>query len=168
MQSSYQEFSKAQYSAHTGCQDMLLESIQRWGKRIQMQDKLSMNALQDVSQRLQMADLGSADGSNSMQTLSIVLDTLQEYRDSLSPPMEVVLEEHPETNDKQLQETLNRHANLFQRHNARFSVKMKSFYEPLFAPNSMDFIMSHLCLHWLDTADPRHPPKDWKRLSIED
>ena len=157
MQSSYQEYSEAQYSAHIGCQDMLLQSIHRWGKRIQMQDQFSANN----QHKLKMADLGSADGSNSIQTLSVVLETLKEYRD-LSSPIEIVLEEHPDSDERQLRETLNLHCKLFETHNAVLQIQMKSFYEPLFAPNSMDFVMSHLCLHWLDTADATY--ENWKTL----
>lgn len=30
---------------------------------------------------------------------------------------------------------------------------MKSFYEPLFDRESVDFLMSYICLHWLDITD---------------
>ncbi|KAL3942026.1 MAG: hypothetical protein SGBAC_003712 [Bacillariaceae sp.] len=164
MQASYQEYSEAQYSAHTGCQHMLLQSVQRWGHRIQMEEKLWMNSQQDVARTLKMADLGSADGSNSIQTLSVVLESLKEYRDTSFQPMDIVLEEHPDSDEKQLLETLGKHQELFQKHNARYCTLMKSFYEPLFPPNSMDFIMSHLGLHWLDTADNKHDARNWKEL----
>lgn len=134
-----------------------------------MEDKLSMNNVeQGFGRELKMADLGSADGSNSIETLTIVLEYLKEYRDSPSYPMEIVLEEHPDSDEKQLRETLDRHdLELFQKHNARYTIQMKSFYESLFAPNSMDFIMSHLCLHWLDTADVIYDAQKWKTVHMQ-
>ncbi|CAJ1963271.1 unnamed protein product [Cylindrotheca closterium] len=164
MQASYQEYSEAQYSAHIGCQDMLLQSIQRWGQRIKMEDKLLINSHQDFARRRRMADLGSADGSNSIQTLSVVMESLTEYRDVPFHPLDIVLEEHPESDENHLNETLSHHQQLFEKHNARYKTLMKSFYEPLFPPNSMDFIMSHLSLHWLDTADTQHDASHWKAL----
>jgi len=45
---------------------------------------------------------------------------------------------------------------------------MKSFYEPLFDPCSIDFCMSYICLHWLDAADDGGSGgiRDWKRLHL--
>lgn len=45
-------------------------------------------------------------------------------------------------------------------------VLMKSFYEPLFEPETIDFMMSYICLHWLDTTGIREGESafNWKLL----
>lgn len=43
------------------------------------------------------------------------------------------------------------------------------FYEPLFEDNSVDFCMSYICLHWLDSTDTRTSDgiRNWKRMHLE-
>jgi hypothetical protein len=88
-------------------------------------------------------------GPNSLKTFSVIMESLKQVENSSSPPLEIVLEEHPSSDSEKLIETLRRHENWFKIHNVTYSVLLKSFYEPLFGRESMDFIM---CLHWLDPS----------------
>ena len=39
---------------------------------------------------------------------------------------------------------------------------MKSFYEPLFPPESVDLFLCYICLHWLDSSDVHTSVSEWK------
>ncbi|CAB9514834.1 benzothiadiazole-induced S-adenosyl-L-methionine salicylic acid carboxyl methyltransferase 1 [Seminavis robusta] len=145
---SYHDHSIHQYSAHRQCQHLLEAVLQRMSQRLQFQDA-------DDDQRRHIVDLGSADGSNSMLTLKWAVWTLQQHiPQGTLPPLQVTFEEHPVSNEQFLRATLASHDDWFHRNNIRYSVLMKSFYEPLFDPDSVDLFMSYICLHWLDTTDP--------------
>eukprot|EP00980_Cylindrotheca_fusiformis_P007189 scaffold1514_cov118-Cylindrotheca_fusiformis.AAC.9 len=164
MQDSYQHHAEHQYSAHLGIDHMLTKSIERWANRINMEDNMSLENDGTRRRRRKMADLGSADGSSSVKTFSGIVQSLKEQVDN-PLQLEIIFEEHPSSNKETLVNTLHQHQDWFQKQDVAYSVLMKSFYEPLFAKNSMDFIMSHLCLHWLDTTDPMYaPPSSWKSL----
>jgi hypothetical protein len=162
MRSSYQQFSRNQYAAHTKCQDLLEACMDRLSKRMQMED-----LYQDTVRTRQLADLGSADGSNTFQTLQVALQHLPK-----NVPLHMTLEEHPGSSRALLQQNLEHylqtrhHSNSNSNHHLSFSILMKSFYESLFPPASMDFIMSYICLHWLDTSqvDQSRSLAEWKRL----
>lgn len=164
MQDSYQQHSHHQYSAHLGCEHILTKSIERWAHRIYTEDRISILS-DETRKRRKMADLGSAAGSNSLRTLSVIIDTLHKHTEnSAPPPSDIFFEEHPSSNKEKLVETLCQHQQWFRKHDVTYSVLMKSFYEAIFPNESMDFIMSYLCLHWLDTADPSIPLSTWKSL----
>ena len=56
-------------------------------------------------------------------------------------------EEHPSSNKERLRHTLDMHDDWFN------DILMKSFYQPLFPKESIDFMMSYICLHWLDITN---------------
>ena len=58
------------------------------------------------------------------------------------------------------------HHEWFDKNNATYDVLMKSFYEPLFERESVDFMMSYICLHWLDSSDVSEggSSTEWKTL----
>jgi hypothetical protein len=155
MRDSYQQHSGHQYSAHKGCQDLLVSCMERLGRRMEFEDMYGM----ERPRRRVMADLGSADGSNSIRTLQIAVNALSNE----NPPLHVVFEEHPSSDRHLLQNTLDEQEDWFRAKNVTTSILMKSFYEPLFEPNSVDFCMSYICLHWLDTNDVTDIA-DWKTL----
>jgi hypothetical protein len=160
MRDSYQQHSGYQYSAHKGCQDQLISCMERLGRRMEFEDMYGM----ERPRRRVMADLGSADGSNSIRTLQIAVNALSNnYNNNNNPPLHVVFEEHPSSDRHLLQNTLDEQEDWFRAKNVTTSIFMKSFYEPSFEPNSVDFCMSYLCLHWLDTNDVTDIA-DWKTL----
>ena len=71
MRDSYKETSGNQYSAHQGCQDMLLGCAKRLKERGHQNNNPS-----SATTQWKIADLGSADGSNSIRTIEIFLDAL--------------------------------------------------------------------------------------------
>jgi hypothetical protein len=154
MRSSYQQFSSNQYSAHWKCQDMLEACMDRLSKRIQMED-----LYQTTARTRQLADLGSADGSNTLETLQVALQLLPK-----DVPLHITLEEHPGSSQDLLQQNLEQYLQTQGNSNLSFSILMKSFYESLFPAESMDFIMSYICLHWLDTSQVNKSIAEWKRL----
>ena len=170
MQESYQDVSCHQYSVHTGCEDLLMDCMERLAMRTQTEDKFTMD--DGKRRRRQLADLGSADGTNSIQTLQVAINRfhqqLEQYGETRQyMPIHVTLEEQPSSNIQQLHDNLKQHHEWFQANNVTYSVLSKSFYEPLFEPQSMDFIMSYISLHWLDTSSVQQL-RDWKRLDLLD
>jgi hypothetical protein len=148
---AYNEHSRHQLSGHAGSIDMLLDSVDRLGKRIELKE-----------QCVQIADLGSADGSNSMATLQLAVNRL---RQQSKAPIHVTFEEQPASDETSLKRVLQSHGDWFTENNMTWSVLMKSFYEPLFEPESMDLIMCYICLHWLDTSQGA---SDWKMLHLSE
>jgi len=130
--------------------------------------------------RRRISDLGSADGTNSLRTLREALGYLRRHSasrhlpSSISTPQfpaHVTFEEHPSSDESELRSVLSREEEWFRENDVTHSVLMKSFYEPLFEPESMDFVMSHICLHWLDAsdiADEEGGVSNWKRLPRDD
>lgn len=153
----YSRHSVNQYSAHIACQDLLEACMERLASRMSIQKGESAHNL------LQWADLGSSDGSNSLRTLrhaSRFFFQAASIRGIIRPQIHVTFEDHPESDEKALRETLHEHKDWFQEHDMPPRTLMKSFYEPLFDADSIDFFMSYICLHWLDTADI--DPMTWK------
>ena len=84
-------------------------------------------------------------------------------------PLRVTFEEHPASDEAKLRANLDGHRGWFVARDVTWDVRMQSFYEPLFEPESVDFIMSYICLHWLDTTDVPDGGSisDWKTLGAE-
>ena len=165
--SGYQQYSSNQYSAHSACLDLLEDSMERLAKRMSFGDLYSL----EEPRRYHFVDLGSADGSNSLLTLGKALQYLRGALPGSSlPPLHFTFEEHPASNRAALEQVLTSQNEWLDRNDITYSVLMKSFYEPLFAPNSVDFFMSFICLHWLDTdaalsQDETGSLAKWKRLA---
>eukprot|EP00533_Pseudo-nitzschia_delicatissima_P006833 CAMPEP_0116083058 /NCGR_PEP_ID=MMETSP0327-20121206/3066_1 /TAXON_ID=44447 /ORGANISM="Pseudo-nitzschia delicatissima, Strain B596" /LENGTH=391 /DNA_ID=CAMNT_0003573911 /DNA_START=266 /DNA_END=1441 /DNA_ORIENTATION=- len=169
MRGSYKETSGNQYSAHLGCQDMLLDCAKRLKEQ---RNGLSNNKI------CKIADLGSADGSNSIRTIDIFLDALDSDCDNGNKTkdnsdLHVIFEEHPSSDEGRLTGTVSSWLNAKNRSDCRTAITcevlMKSFYEPLFEANSIDFCMSYICLHWLDSSDNKSSDgiRGWKRLHLK-
>ena len=171
MGDSYRETSGNQYSAHRGCQDLLLGCANRLRER---QDRAP-------KQEWKIADLGSADGSNSIRTLEVFLEALNSSsRDndgasSRPARLHIVFEEHPSSDEARLTETVSSWLDTKNRGGddgfaITGEVLLKSFYEPLFEADSIDFCMSYICLHWLDSSDTRTSDgiRGWSRLHLAD
>lgn len=147
--SGYKRHSKNQYAAHKGFFDILEESMERLAKRINLEDRYC-----DNPRRRHIVDLGSADGSNSMRTLRYAVNALRRgysSSSSMNLPLRVTFEEHPNIDEAKMKQVLRTHDDWFHQNNIIPSILIKSFYEPLFAPESVDFAMSYICVHWLDT-----------------
>jgi hypothetical protein len=183
MRDSYMETSGNQYSAHLGCQDMLLGCA----KRLKEQQQRGHQNNPSATTQWKIADLGSADGSNSIRTIEIFLDELNRdgepnnTKESTTGDsnLHIVFEEHPSSDEAKLTETVaswfeNKTRESVNKSERKISIScdvlMKSFYEPLFEPNSVDFCMSYICLHWLDSTDTRGSEgiRGWKRLHLDD
>ncbi len=174
MRGSYKETSGNQYSAHLGCQDMLLGCARR------LKEGGTLPNGPSKSKVWKIADLGSADGSNSIQTIDVFLDALKSNNENKSkvsignvcPDLHIVFEEHPSSDEVKLTETVGNWLKTKNTSeygtNITYEVLMKSFYEPLFEADSIDFCMSYICLHWLDSRDKRSSDgiRGWKRLHL--
>ena len=150
---SYAITSKNQYAAHMLTRDMLSTSMERLAKRCRLEDASSI-ADGAPTRRRQMVDLGSADGSSTVETLKFAVRCLRnECADGRRTPLHVTFEEHPASCEVKLREGLGAHDEWFRGNDITRDVIMRSFYEPLFEPESKDFMMSYICLHWLDSTD---------------
>lgn len=167
---SYAMFSRNQYDAHRLTRSLLKDSMERLAKRCKIENDAEPN---QQNQRRLIADLGSADGSSSLATLDFAVRSIRSnYNTTKNGPLQlnITFEEHPASDEKKLKSTLESNKEWFERNDITWNVLMKSFYEPLFDRNSVDFLMSYICLHWLDTTDV---PKGesiahWKALGDED
>jgi hypothetical protein len=157
----YQEHSTHQFSAHDGCADMLTSCIERLAKRIDFQDS------HNPGKRWQIADLGSADGTNTVRTLQSAIHHLRTCRGGEITPLSVTFEEHPSSDKDALNQVLNGCNDWFVQNDITRSILMKSFYEPLFEPESLDMMLSYICLHWLDTTHAPDGVADWKFLHTD-
>ena len=164
---SYAVHSKNQYAAHHLTRDMLSSSMERLAKRCKLEDIGTISNGLPIRRR-RMVDLGSADGSSTMGTLKYAIHCLNsEYSQYGMPiPLHVTFEEHPASSKEKLQTCLDMHDTWFHRNDITRDILMQSFYEPLFEPESIDFMMSYICLHWLDSTDiPEGGDiSDWKGL----
>jgi len=165
---SYAIFSRNLYDAHRLTRDLLEDSMHRLSTRCKLED----GAEPKQNQRRLIADLGSADGSSSLATLDFAVRSLQsKYNmiDGSPQPLNIIFEEHPASDEKKLISTLQSNKEWFERNDITWSVLMKSFYEPLFDRESVDFLMSYICLHWLDTTDVPSGEgiSHWKSLGDE-
>mmetsp|Transcript_19415 Transcript_19415/g.31823 ORF Transcript_19415/g.31823 Transcript_19415/m.31823 type:complete len:420 (-) Transcript_19415:1367-2626(-) len=148
---SYAKYSRNQYDAHRLTRGMLGDSMGRLAVRCKLEDDYSEPK---QKQRRLIADLGSADGSSSLATLDFAVRSLQRNYNPDDPLLlNVTFEEHPKSDEKKLRSTLESNKKWFERNDITWNVLMKSFYEPLFDRDSVDFLMSYICLHWLDTTD---------------
>jgi hypothetical protein len=103
MRDSYGETSGNQFSAHQGCQDMLLACVKRSKK--ERRDRLCRS----FAAEWKIADLGSTDGSNSIRTIDIFLDSLKASepdntigaREDIADDsnLHIVFEEHPSSDE---------------------------------------------------------------------
>lgn len=168
MRDSYKGTSENQYSAHLGCQDMLLGCAKRLTECKYQQGRTS-------TKEWKIVDLGSADGSNSIRTIDILLDALNGSGPNNTEEcnnLHIIFEEHPSSDKAKLTETvaswLETKTGSEWDNKITSEVLMKSFYESLFEENSIDFCMSYICLHWLDSTDTRGSEgiRDWKRLHL--
>ena len=180
---SYAIHSKNQYAAHLLTRDLLSSSMERLVARWKSEDEDDTIHKQRKSssgvvprRRRRIADLGTADGASTMETLRFAIETSSAGIGSSTiitkrlPPLHITFEEHPASAQEKLHSTLNQHKGWFRQHDITYDVLMKSFYEPLFDTQSMDFIMSYICLHWLDITDVavvgegKSSIADWKTL----
>lgn len=178
---SYAIYSKNQYDAHRLTRDMLEDSMVRLAARCKLEDDESGSK---QKQRRLIADLGSADGSSSLATLDFAVRSLQRNYNNPDDPkrrnnalaltdpllLDVTFEEHPASDEKKLRATLEANREWFESNDITYDALMKSFYEPLFDRDSVDFLMSYICLHWLDTTDLPEGEhiSFWKTLGDED
>ena len=163
---AYARTSKNQYAAHEKTRHLLQSSMERLARRCHFEDQ---GSCMDGSprRRRHIVDLGSADGTSSMATLQFAVASLNQATDGDVPiPIHVTFEEHPESDEKKLRTTLDQHDGWFKRNDITRAIMMRSFYEPLFQPESIDFLMSYICLHWLDSSAP-DDIATWKRLGID-
>ena len=166
----YARTSQNQYAAHTHTRHLLQASMERLAQRCNFEDQAScMDGA--PRRRRHIVDLGSADGTSSMTTLQFAISTLNQAIQSISPtndgpiPLHITFEEHPASDEAKLRSTLDNHDEWFKQNNISRDVLMRSFYEPLFQPQSIDFFMSYICLHWLDSSSTKDIAS-WKRLGI--
>jgi hypothetical protein len=160
MNDSYRDHSIHQYDAHRMCQHLLEGSLDRFQDRIFLSKHVS--SFYDQRSRYHWVDLGSADGTNTMKTLRWAVWYVQQQQrfHPRDKPLHVTFEDHPTSNEDTLRSTLTAHEDWFRDHNVEYSISMKSFYEPLFDPESVDLFMSYICLHWLNTNDTFHVEGD--------
>ena len=144
--------------------------MERLAQRCYFEDRAS--CMDGVPRRRRhLVDLGSADGTSSLTTLQFAVSTLNEAIQN-NPnandgpiPLHITFEEHPASDETKLRSTLDNHDDWFQQNNISRDVLMRSFYEPLFQPQSVDFFMSYICLHWLDSKSAEDISA-WKRLGL--
>lgn len=157
MNDSYQDHSIHQYDAHRMCQHLLEGTLERFQKKVLLSNNFASTLYHQQRSRYHWVDLGSADGTNTMKTLRWAVWHAQQQHQQQQQfhprdlPLHITFEEHPASNEDVLTSTLAEHADWFRDNNIRYSVLMKSFYEPLFDPESVDLFMSYICLHWLNT-----------------
>lgn len=163
--------SQNQYAAHTHTRHLLQASLERLAQRCNFEDRAScMDGT--PRRRRRIVDLGSADGTSSMITLQFAVSTLNQAIQSSSNnsdgpiPLHITFEEHPASDETKLRSTLGNHAEWFKQNNISRDVLMRSFYEPLFQPQSIDFFMSYICLHWLDSSS-KEDISAWKRWGVD-
>lgn len=145
----YKSHSHTHYNTHTFSRDMLLAATNR------------VLASFDKSRPFRLVDLGPADGTNSMNTVKFLVDSIPEPKPT---SMQLTFEEHPDTDEQVLRDVLNSHKDWFMERNIHYDILMKSFYEPLFEEGSIDLFISYICLHWLDTTDAAGSISTWKRF----
>jgi SAM dependent carboxyl methyltransferase len=180
----YHDHSIHQYEAHNKCQHLLEGALHRLAKRIFLEstrDACDLPQQQQRRQRRHLVDCGSADGSNSMRTLQWAVWTLQQalmthhhhqqqqqQQHDTVVPLKVTFEEHPASDYQFLQSTLAEYDDWFRANDIEKSILMKSFYEPLFEPESVDLLLCYICLHWLDTTDDssKGNVREWKSLGL--
>ena len=166
---SYAVHSKNQYAAHLLTRDLLSGSMERLAKRCNLEDHGRISSGLPLRRR-RMVDLGSADGSSSMETLKFAMHALNssEFRPSGAGPisLHITFEEHPASDKLKLENGLSVYEEWFRKNDITRNVLMQSFYEPLFEPETIDFMMSYICLHWLDTTDSTNNGdiSEWKTL----
>jgi hypothetical protein len=115
---------------------------------------------------MRIVDLGAADGTNSMNTMQFLVNSIIGSSSKSPPPsFHLTFEEHPATDETILRGVLGSHDEWFQRHTIDYDVLMKSFYEPLFEKSSVDMFVSYICLHWLDTTDAPDGVSSWKEVA---
>ena len=174
----YKKNSHGQYDAHRLSMDMLLASIGRVVAAASEQNNLDATVAHDSDDDqepnipsssssspycLRIADLGAADGSNSVRTLQYLMEEVSnllpnqfQHAETSSEPetmvFHVCFEEHPDSDEIVLRETLRKYDEWFQKNFITYDLLMKSFYLPLFEKNSIDMLLSYICLHWLDTS----------------
>jgi hypothetical protein len=138
----YKKHSHGQYDVHNLSRDMLLASAMRVVPAT-------------VGGSMRIVDLGAADGTNSMNTIKFLANSIVSNSESSKSPssFHLTFEEHPATDETVLRGVLGSHDEWFQQHSIDYDVLMKSFYEPLFEKSSIDMLVSYICLHWLDTTD---------------
>ncbi|KAL7533513.1 hypothetical protein ACHAXR_005275 [Thalassiosira sp. AJA248-18] len=149
---SYSLHSKNQYSAHLLTRDLLSSSMDRLAKRCNLEDTATISDGMPLRRR-RMVDLGSADGSSTMETLKFAMHCLKSGSKYGGMPLHITFEEHPASSKHKLQTTMSIHDEWFTKNDVERDIIMQSFYQPLFEPATIDFMMSYICLHWLDTTD---------------
>ena len=168
----YKKYSHGQYDSHRLSMDMLLESVKRvvaasatansstaalpeGGEDLRKDGNNNCDP-STPSCFLRIVDLGAADGSNSIRTIKHLVSEVSSStvsKKKMKMKYHITFEEHPDSNENILLETLKQNLDWFHKHDVEYDVLMKSFYEPLFAKESVDMFLSYICLHWLDTGD---------------
>jgi SAM dependent carboxyl methyltransferase len=145
----YRAHSHTHYNTHNFSRDMLIAATTR------------VLASIDKCRPFRLVDLGPADGTNSMNTIKFLVDSMPEPKPA---SMHLTFEEHPDTDEQVLRDVLNSHKDWFLERNIDYDILMKSFYQPLFKEDSIDLFISYICLHWLDTTDATGSISTWKRF----
>jgi len=162
---AYARTSKNQYAAHGHSRHLLQSSMERLAQRCDFEDRTScMDGA--PRRRRHIVDLGSADGTSTMTTLQFAVTSLNQATDEGPIPLHATFEDHPASDENKLRSTLDQHDGWFKRNDISRDILMRSFYEPLFQPESIDFLMSYICLHWLDSSSSDDIAA-WKRLGID-
>ena len=146
----YKAYSHSHYKTHTFSHDMLMAATNR-----------VISCLEKVPRPLRLVDLGPADGTNSMNTLKFLVESMTEPKPT---SMHITFDEHPDSDEQLLREVLHSHEDWFHQNNIEYDVLMKSFYEPLFDHDSIDMFISYICLHWLDTTSADESISSWKKF----
>lgn len=149
----YKKHSHGQYDVHNLSRDMLLASANRVVPAERGDDPM------------RIVDLGAADGTNSMNTIQFLVNSILGSSNKSPPSFHLTFEEHPATDETVLRGVLGSHDKWFLQHSIDYDVLMKSFYEPLFDKNSVDMFVSYICLHWLDTTDAPDGVSSWKEVA---
>lgn len=99
----------------------------------------------DITQPFVIADFGTADGMNSVKLFKAIIEQVRDYSPEM--PIIIYLNDLPFTDltksSVNVQENLKEFKDLFVYANA------KSFYDSIFPPNTIDFLISNLALFWL-------------------
>lgn len=99
----------------------------------------------DLTLPFTIADLGCADGLNSIENLKVCIKTVRSINVNL--PITIYLEDTPandfELTSKNIEERLRGYDNI------DFCYIAKSFYEPLFPNESLDVMFSNTSVHWI-------------------
>mmetsp|Transcript_83693 Transcript_83693/g.175065 ORF Transcript_83693/g.175065 Transcript_83693/m.175065 type:complete len:417 (-) Transcript_83693:226-1476(-) len=137
----YNNSSHNQLAAHRITYDALRSALQRLSKRSTSKD----------SEFLQICDLGSAGGANSVELMKVVLNELRGNCEE-QRQVSITFEEQPESDFNSLVQTvMKEEASLWGPNSVKVNFVAKSFYLSLFPSHSVDLSLSYIALHWMSS-----------------